>query len=222
MTTPRLIPIALYQEVAELLRQRIFTHELAPGTWLDEQALAREYGISRTPLREALKVLASEGLVALKPRRGCYVAEISERELDEVFQVLAVLEAEAARLATLRIRPADLEKLRRIHTELEHAAIHQDIDHFFDANQRFHHTLQQFAGNSRLQSMIEDLRKVIKLSRHHSLFSEGRLNQSLAEHRQLLEVIASGDAAAVSRHMHAHIVEGRTALARIAQGREGA
>ena len=122
MNSPRLIPIALYQEVAELLRQRIFTHELQPGSWLDEQALAREYGISRTPLREALKVLASEGLVALKPRRGCYVAEISEQELDEVFQVLAVLEAESARLATLRIQTADLDTLRLIHAELESAA----------------------------------------------------------------------------------------------------
>ena len=83
---------ALYVQVAERLRSRIFAHELKPGGWIDEQALALEYGISRTPLREALKVLASEGLVVLKPRRGCYVAEVSEQDLDEVFPVMAVLE----------------------------------------------------------------------------------------------------------------------------------
>ena len=72
---------ALYQEVAERLRQRIFSHELAPGAWVDEQTLAEQYGISRTPLREALKVLASEGLVTLKPRRGCYVTQLAEHDL---------------------------------------------------------------------------------------------------------------------------------------------
>ena len=84
MNAGRIAPLALYQEVAERLRQRIFAHELPPGTWVDEQALAAAYGISRTPLREALKVLAAEGLVTLKPRRGCYVTEISERDLDEI------------------------------------------------------------------------------------------------------------------------------------------
>lgn len=76
---------ALYEQVAERLRTRIYAHELPPGAWIDEQSIADEFGISRTPMREALKVLASEGLVILKPRRGCYVAEMSERDIDEIF-----------------------------------------------------------------------------------------------------------------------------------------
>ena len=96
MSPARISQTALYQEVAERLRQRIFAHELPPGTWIDEQALAIDYGISRTPLREALKVLASEGLVTLKPRRGCYVTEISERDLDEIFPMMAMLEGRCA------------------------------------------------------------------------------------------------------------------------------
>ena len=92
----QIAPTALYQEVAERLRQRIFSHELTPGTWIDEQKLAEQYGISRTPMREALKVLASEGLVTLKPRRGCYVTEISERDLDDVFPIMALLEGRCA------------------------------------------------------------------------------------------------------------------------------
>ena len=86
----RIAPTALYQEVAERLRQRIFAHELTPGTWIDEQKLAEQYGISRTPLREALKVLASEGLVELKPRRGCYVTEISRQDLDDIFPLMGM------------------------------------------------------------------------------------------------------------------------------------
>jgi len=86
MMPSRIAQTALYQEVAERLRQRIFAHDLQPGTWIDEQSLAVDYGISRTPLREALKVLAAEGLVVLKPRRGCYVTEISEQDLDDIFR----------------------------------------------------------------------------------------------------------------------------------------
>eukprot|EP01036_Dinobryon_divergens_P050431 gene50431-67538_t len=87
---------ALYEEVAELLRQRIFARELEPGSWIDELKLAEEYGISRTPLREALKVLAAEGLVTMKVRRGAYVTEVSEQDLADVYHLLSLLESDAA------------------------------------------------------------------------------------------------------------------------------
>src|SRR5512137_3094762 len=91
-----LSPRALYQEVAERLRQQIFARELEPGSWIDEQKLAAEYGISRTPLREALKVLAVEGLVTMKVRRGAYVTEMSRDDVTQVYRVLALLESDAA------------------------------------------------------------------------------------------------------------------------------
>lgn len=222
MTASRIAPLALYQEVAERLRQRIFSHELPPGTWVDEQALAEQYGISRTPLREALKVLASEGLVTLKPRRGCYVTEISERDLDEVFTIMALLEGECARSAAGRASAAELEELQDIHRDLEHAAAAEDIDRFFEANQAFHHRVQALADNRWLLQVIEDLRKVIKLSRHHSLFSEGRLEQSLAEHRDILDALLARDADAAEARMREHISSGRAALARIAEARNRA
>ena len=222
MTASRIAPLALYQEVAERLRQRIFAHELKPGTWVDEQALAVDYGISRTPLREALKVLASEGLVTLKPRRGCYVTEISERDLDEVFKIMAMLEGECARISAARATSAELDTLTRIHADLEKAATSRNIDSFFEANQAFHHELQRIADNRWLLHVIEDLRKVIKLSRHHSLFSDGRLEQSLAEHRAILDALSARDADAAEQHMRDHIRSGREALARMADGRNRA
>ena len=220
MKAGRIAPLALYQEVAERLRQRIFSHELPPGTWVDEQALAADYGISRTPLREALKVLAAEGLVTLKPRRGCYVTEISERDLDEVFSVMSMLEGECARLSAARATEDDLARLRAIHANLEKAAGKPDIDRFFEANQAFHLALQEIADNRWLLHVIEDLRKVIKLSRHHSLFSEGRLEQSLAEHRVILEALGRRDAAGIEQAMRDHISSGRRALAKIASRKE--
>ena len=222
MTPSRIAPLALYQEVAERLRQRIFSHELPPGTWVDEQALAEQYGISRTPLREALKVLASEGLVTLKPRRGCYVTEISERDLDEVFTVMALLEGQCAKETAQRASDAELTRLKRIHADLEAAAESGDINGFFEANQAFHHTLQEIADNRWLLQVITDLRKVIKLSRHHSLFSEGRLEQSLAEHRAILDALLARDAEGAELRMREHISSGRAALARIAEARNRA
>jgi DNA-binding GntR family transcriptional regulator len=215
----RIAPLALYQEVAERLRQRIFSHELQPGAWIDEQALADQYGISRTPLREALKVLASEGLVTLKPRRGCYVTEISERDLDEIFNIMALLEGQCAREVAQRAGAADLERLRRIHDRLETAARDGNINGFFEANQAFHRGVQEIADNRWLLHVIEDLRKVIKLSRHHSLFSEGRLEQSLSEHRDILAALLDRDGDQAERRMRTHIGSGRAALARFAATR---
>jgi DNA-binding GntR family transcriptional regulator len=95
-TADSIAPRALYIEVADRLRRLIQSHAMAPGEWIDEQALATQYGISRTPLREALKVLATEGMVVLKPRRGCYVAQISGGDLEEIYPIMALLEGECA------------------------------------------------------------------------------------------------------------------------------
>lgn len=222
MNAGRIAPLALYQEVAERLRQRIFAHELPPGTWVDEQALAADYGISRTPLREALKVLASEGLVTLKPRRGCYVTEISERDLDEIFTVMALLEGQCAADTARKASETDLIHLRSVHDELERAADTNDIDGFFEANQAFHQEVQHIADNRWLTQAITDLRKVIKLSRHHSLFSDGRLKQSLAEHRAILDALAHRDVARSEQLMREHISSGRQALAKVAARRDNA
>lgn len=215
----RIAPLALYQEVAERLRERIFSHELPPGTWVDEQALAQQYGISRTPLREALKVLASEGLVKLKPRRGCYVTEISARDLDEVFAVMALLEGECVAAAARTADAAALQRLQEVHAELEAAAAAGDINRYFEANQAFHAELQRIADNRWLIQVVEDLRKVIKLSRHHSLSAEGRLQASLVEHREILDALLARDAGRAEALMRSHIRSGREALARIDDGR---
>ena len=211
----RIAPTALYQEVAERLRQRIFSHELAPGDWIDEQRLAEQYGIARTPLREALKVLASEGLVELKPRRGCYVTEISRQDLDDIFPLMALLEGRCAGDAVRRANPANIAQLGDIHALLESAARDGRIDAFFEANQQFHEKTQEVAGNRWMLSVIQDLRKALKLSRLHSLSLEGRLQQSLAEHRAIMAAIKAGEATMAGKLMHDHILRGREALARM-------
>ncbi len=206
---------ALYEQVAERLRTRIYAHDLAPGAWIDEQSLADEFGISRTPMREALKVLAAEGLVVLKPRRGCYVAEMSERDLDEIFPVLALLEGRVAEEAARRLTSAEFSRLAQIHAELERHAAANDADRFFEANQAFHNALQALAGNRWLSQLIDDTRKFLKLTRRDSLRLDGRIHQSLAEHRAILAALERRDAAAAALQMHNHILSGRAALSRL-------
>lgn len=222
MNGNRIAPLALYQEVAERLRERIFAHDFPQGAWIDEQAVAEQYGISRTPLREALKVLASEGLVTLKPRRGCYVTEISERDLDEIFSVMALLEGQCASITARKASSADLRTLKALHDKLEAASERGDIEAYFESNQLFHAKVQEIADNRWLEQVIVDLRKVIKLSRHHSLFSEGRLEQSLIEHRLILAAFAAHDPEQAERRTREHITSGRKALARIAAVRSEA
>ncbi len=215
----RIAPTALYQEVAERLRQRIFAHELTPGTWIDEQKLAEQYGISRTPLREALKVLASEGMVELRPRRGCYVTEISQQDMDDIFPLMALLEGRCATEAVRRAKPADIGALKIIHEQLESAARDGRIDAFFESNQEFHRKIQELSGNRWLLSVIQDLRKVLKLSRMHSLSLEGRLQQSLDEHRMIMAALQAGDAGRAEKLMHDHLLSGREALAKMQDGK---
>lgn len=206
---------ALYEEVAELLRSRIFAHELPPGSWIDEQAIAEQLGISRTPMREALKVLASEGLVVLKPRRGCYVAELSEQDLDEVFPVMALLESRCAFEAARKATDEDIVRLEALHQDLETHAASGDADKFFAANDAFHGALQDIAGNGWLKHLIDDTRKVIKLTRRHSLQLEGRVGQSLAEHREIMAALRAKNPDLTAQRMHDHLLSGRQALAKL-------
>ncbi|ROZ72386.1 GntR family transcriptional regulator [Ramlibacter sp. WS9] len=206
-----LAPRALYQEVAELLRQRIFKRELEPGSWIDEMKLAEEYGISRTPLREALKVLAAEGLVTMKVRRGAYVTEVSEKDLTDVYHLLSLLESDAAGVVAERATDAEIADLQALHKQLEAAAGNRDK--FFTINERFHMRLLEIAGNRWRDQMVADLRKVMKLNRHNSLLKSGRVKESMLEHRAIMEALAHRDAKGAVRRMQEHFSNGLEAAA---------
>ena len=202
-------PRALYLDVAERLRQQIFSRALQPGQWVDEQTLAAEFGISRTPLREALKVLAAEGLVTMKPRRGAYVTEVSSTDVAQVYHLMALLEADAAGQVAVKASPAQRAELQALHDRLEKQVRQRDA--FFATNEAFHLKLLELAGNRWAAQMVQDLRKVMKLNRQLSLFKQGRLADSLAEHRAVMAAITAGDAAAASAAMRAHFNNGLTA-----------
>jgi DNA-binding GntR family transcriptional regulator len=173
--------------------------------------LAAAYGISRTPLREALKVLAAEGLVTMKVRRGAYVTEMSGDDVAQVYHLLALLESDAAARVAATASAPDREHLAVLHSHLEAQA--QDHSAFFATNEQFHLALLAIAGNRWAAQMAADLRKVMKLNRHHSLFKRGRLAESLDEHRALMQAIAARDADGAERLMKAHFESGLEAAA---------
>ena len=209
--SPSLAPRALYQEVAERLRQQIFARELEPGSWIDELKLAAAWGISRTPLREALKVLAVEGLVTMKVRRGAYVTEMSRDDVGQIYHLLALLESDAAGQVALRATDEQLAQLQALHRRLEASVGQRDA--FFAANEQFHMALLEAAGNRWAAHLVTDLRKMMKLNRHHSLLKQGRLADSLAEHRALMAALASRQRSQATARMLDHFRSGLEAAA---------
>jgi len=204
-----LTPRALYQDVAERLRQQIFNRELEPGAWIDEQKIAADYGISRTPLREALKVLAVEGLVTMKLRRGAYVTEMSSTDVAQVYHLMALLESDAAGRVAQYASAAQVAELQALHDKLEKQVRQRDA--FFATNESFHLKLLELAGNRWAAQLVQDLRKVMKLNRHLSLFKQGRLSESLAEHRAVMAAISSHNPAEATRLMRQHFDNGLAA-----------
>ena len=211
MSQTLLTPRPLYVEVAEHLRQRIFNRDLEPGSWIDEMRVAGEFGISRTPLREALKVLAAEGLITMKVRRGAYVTEVSEKDLRDVYHLLSLLESDAAAMVASSATPPQLESLQAQHQELESAT--HDREQLFAINERFHIQLLAFADNRWRDQMVADLRKVMKLNRHQSLFKQGRIEDSMQEHRAIMVALVQRDANAPRRAMRKHFDRGLQAAA---------
>ena len=211
MAETSLSPRALYEKVAELLRQRIFDRELVPGSWIDELKLAEEYGISRTPLREALKVLATEGLVTMKVRRGAYVTEVSDSDLVDVYHLLGLLESDAAAVVAVKATDNQISELQALHDELEKST--HNRERFFEINEAFHMRLLEIANNRWRDQMVADLRKVMKLNRHNSLLKGGRIEESLLEHRAIMAALVTRNATDSAQRMREHFGSGLNAAA---------
>ena len=212
----RLIHNSLHDEVAAQLRERIFAGDLAPGAFLDEVALAAQMEISRTPLREALKVLTAEGLVRHEPRRGCFVNQVTARDLDEIFPVIALLEGRCAHEAALHASDSDLEKLQLLHDKLARHAKARRINDYYSVNFEIHEAIIALADNRWLEQVIGDLRKIVKLARLQQLHAPGRLDQSLAEHLAVFAALKARDPEGAEAAMRTHLTRQRTALRELA------
>lgn len=209
--------IALFEAADSLLRKLIFSHTLKPGDRIDEQALAREFGISRTPLREALKVLHNDGLVKLVPRRGCFVAKLNERDMDEIYEMIALLEGECAGRAAEQASEGEIARLRRITQRMMQMAADKNYKKYFEANLAAHEVILEIAGNRWQRNIIEYLRSMCRLWPRVSLgVIPERLDESLEEHRQILDAIERRDRARAEGVMRKHVANTREALRKLA------
>jgi DNA-binding GntR family transcriptional regulator len=213
----RLVLNSLHDEVAAKLRDRIFSGELAPGSLVDEPGLCSEWSISRTPLREALKVLVAEGLLRHEPRRGCFVSEITERDLDEIFPVIALLEGRCAFEAANNATDADLAALEQLHDRLQRSAKAKRITEYYETNFAIHEAIILLANNRWLAQVIGDLRKIVKLARLQQLHAPGRLEQSLSEHMAVYAALKAHDAQGAEAAMRTHLTRQRVALRDLAR-----
>lgn len=207
----RLAPIAinnyqpLRETVCEALRDAIRRGILEPGERLMEVQLAEDLGISRTPVREAIRKLEQEGYVIMMPRRGTYVSSLSVHDVKEIFEIRTALESLSTTLATMRIEPEELEKLRTLLVEIEGHIKRKDIDKIVATDIEFHGLLYQVSRNERLVTIISNLKEQLARFRTLSMSYPGRLQKTLEEHRAMVEAIAAGDVDAArdaaERHM---------------------
>lgn len=195
----------LTQRVYQSLREDILSNRLAPGSPLQETAVAAALGVSRGPVREAIRQLDAEGLVSLVPRRGTVVSSLSREELIDSYQVREVLEILATRLATPRLSPKDLEELEQLNDEMRQYAAQGETDQFFTANEAFHALFVKCSGNNKLQESYYPLVNQMRRYRMSSVSLRGGFQRSCDDHEEILRAVKEGNAEEAARLLSEHI-----------------
>lgn len=191
--------------VAEQIETLVLSGELLPGAKLDEKGLAQRFQVSRTPVREALRQLASTGLIELRPNRGAFVAEVTPERLEEMFVAMAEMEATCARLAAMSMTPLERRGLQRLHERMGGMAASAQVDEFRAANETFHALIYQGAHNSLLEDATTALRRRVAAYRRAQFRTAGRLSSSQAEHDAVVKAIISGEPARAHAAMLQHV-----------------
>lgn len=192
-------------KIREALEEMIVDGRFSDGDRLDEVSLAKDFGVSRTPVREALQALASSGLVEIRARRGAFVRFPSLEDVVEMFDVMAEIEALCGRYAARRMTPASRAAIETGLLACDQAAIQGDIEGYYRANHAFHTAIYVASGNRFLASEAARLHRRLKPFRRLQLRVRGRMQESLTEHRRIYDALIAGDAAQVSEAMRLHI-----------------
>lgn len=197
----------LPEAAAERLRTLIIEGELAPGTKLNERELSERLGVSRTPLREAFRMLAADGLLVQLPNRGAQVVAMSADDVRDAFEVMAALEGLAGELAAARITDAEVEGLRKLQAEMDAAHAARDLPAYYRVNRDIHDRLNAIAANPVLAHTYRALNARLHALRFRSNLNQGKWDKAVAEHRSMIAALAARDGAALrdllTRHLRA-------------------
>ncbi|MEQ6888911.1 GntR family transcriptional regulator [Halomonas sp. CS7] len=197
--------LSLYEVVAEQLREMVLEGELTPGSRISEKRLCESFEVSRTPLREALKVLANEGLVELLPNRGAKVTEVDPREVADLFEVMVELEALSGHLLARRASDAEIAELRALHHQMLDHYRRQERVEYFRLNQRIHRRLAEISGNGVLLELETTLNLKITRARYAANMKLGRWDESAREHERILDALERRDGEALANAMRDHM-----------------
>ena len=202
----RMTGYRLSERLRESIEEEIATGKLLPGTRLDEVELATRFGVSRTPIREALRLLLGEGLVETRPQRGTVVTQVTPQRLIEMFEVMAELEGMCARLAARRMSDAELADIETAHEACRGSAAARDADAYFYANERFHYALYAASHNTFLFEQAASLQRKLRPYRRLQLRVRNRPQRSFEEHQAIVDALREGDAEKAVQSIRSHVV----------------
>ena len=202
----------LHQEVATRLRQRIVEGLIAPGAKLNERELSELLQVSRTPLREAIKMLAAEGLVELLPNRGAVVASLSEQDVADTFEVIAGLEGQSGELAAQRVTAPELAEIRALHYEMLAAFTRRDLSTYYRLNAQIHALINAAARNPVLTQTWRNVNARLQALRFRSNFDEAKWQRAVKEHERMVELLAARDGRALHALLVQHLENKRDAV----------
>lgn len=212
---------SLHHELVGRLQTLIINAELAPGTKVPEKLLTEQFGVSRTPLREALKVLASDGLVRLEPNRGAWVTQVTLDEVQEVFPVLGALEALSGELACKHITDAEIDAVRDLHDQMMRSYETRDLNAYFTINQQIHRAILMAARNGTLTTSCQALSLRMQRARYLANMTEGRWAAAVQEHEKILQHLVARNGPKLASTLLDHMEAKRLSVVRWLQSREG-
>jgi DNA-binding GntR family transcriptional regulator len=213
--TPQLQKVTrlrLHDTVVEHLRNFIVEGVLVPGTKLNERELCDTLGISRTPLREALKVLAAEGLIDITPNRGATVALMSEAEIREMFELMSGLESFSGELACERITPAELTEIKAMHYTMLACRAHDDLPGYYAQNRQIHDRINLAARNPALRQIYVSINRRLQALRFRSNFQTAKWDKAVQEHDEMIKALEARDGPRLAAILRQHLLEKRDAV----------
>ncbi len=205
----------LHEEVVERIRDMIFDGDLKAGTRVPEKSLCQTFGISRTPLREALKVLAADGLITLQPNRGAWITKLTPEDVDELFPIMGSLEALSGELACRNATDEDVAEMRALHYEMALHHTRGDQPSYFRINQKIHEKIMEIAGNPTLLQVYQSLAQRIRRARYLANASINRWDAAMQEHEAILDALAARDGEKLAVLLNDHLLNKQEAVKKV-------
>jgi len=205
-------PLTLRERIVDFIKDAIISGTLKPGERVPEQEIAENFGISRTPIREAFRQLESEGFITVTPRKGAVVSPITDRDVSEFYDIKSLLEGYAARTACSKLTSKEIKRLETLNAQMERCAEKNDVKGFFKLDHQFHDTFLKACGNDKLCALIHHLVQQFERFRITAMALPGRMNDSVKQHNEIIEAFKANDTARVEALVKANAERGRDTL----------